>query len=207
MPEPVVRAGRRRSAAPSKGDLRELKILEVLGDLLAVKGFDALTTSDIAERAGLSRGSMYFYFNSKQEALVALFARTVEALREKSRAAADDTAAPREAIATVMRRTRDRWHEHGLIMRVAIDQSPVIPGLSALWTETADVFIDAITKILVRAGVPAHEGPDGAQALARALCWMVERSFYHASAVSPEALDQACETCQAVWLRVAGIEP
>lgn len=43
---------------------------------------------------------MYFYFSSRQEALVALFARTMEALREKSRAAADDPAAPAEAIAT-----------------------------------------------------------------------------------------------------------
>ncbi|MFC4856021.1 helix-turn-helix domain-containing protein [Actinophytocola glycyrrhizae] len=64
MPDPV-RAGRRRSAAPSKGDLRELRILEVLGDLLAVRSFDSLTTGDIAERAGLSRASVYFYFSSK----------------------------------------------------------------------------------------------------------------------------------------------
>lgn len=69
---------------------------------------------------------MYCYFSSKQEALVALFAKTVEALREKSRAAADDPAAPRDAIATAVRRTRDRWREHGLIMRVAIDQASAI---------------------------------------------------------------------------------
>ncbi|ANZ41551.1 TetR family transcriptional regulator [Lentzea guizhouensis] len=206
MAEPV-RTRRRRSAAPSKGDLREQRLLDVLGELLVVKGFDALTATEIAEGAGLSRGSMYFYFNSKQEALVALFARTVEALREKSRAAADDPAAPREAIATALYRTRDRWHEHGLVMRVAIDQSSSIPELSALWTETADIFIDAIAKTLVRSGVEAHDGPDGARALASALCWMIERTFYHASAVSPEALDQACETCRVVWLRTAGIEP
>ena len=206
MPDPA-RIGRRRSTAPSKGDLRELRILEVLEDLLAVKSFDALTTSDIAERAGISRASMYFYFSSKQEALVALFARTVESLREKSRAAAGDPAAPRDAISTAMRRTRDRWHEHGLIMRVAIDQSSTIPELGVLWTETAEIFIDAITAIMVRAGVASHEGPDGARAFARTLCWMIERTFYHASADSPEALDQASETCRLVWLRAAGIEP
>jgi AcrR family transcriptional regulator len=201
------KAARRRSGAPSKGDLRELKILEVLEDLLVVKSFDALTTNDIAEGAGLSRASMYFYFGSKQEALVALFAKTIEALREKSRAAADDPAAPRGAIATAMRRTRDRWREHGLIMRVAIDQASTIPEIGALWTETAEIFIDAIAAILIRAGVPSHDGPDGARALAGAVCWMVERTFYHASAVSLEALDQAAETCEVVWLRIAAIEP
>lgn len=201
MPEP----GRRRSAAPSKGDLREQRILDVLGELLAAKSFDALTTADIAARAGLSRASMYFYFSSKQEALVALFARTVEALREKSRAAADDPAAPRDAIATAMARTRDRWREHGLIMRVAIDQSSAIPALGALWTETAEIFIDAIAVILVRAGAGSHDGADGARALAGALCWMIERTFYHASAVSLDELDKAAETCREVWLRTAGI--
>ncbi|MCR6483052.1 TetR/AcrR family transcriptional regulator [Amycolatopsis sp. OK19-0408] len=187
--------------------MRESKLLEVLEELLAVKSFDALTTNDIAQRAGLSRASMYFYFSSKQEALVALFTKTVEALHEKSRAAADDPAAPRDAIATALRRTRERWHEHGLIMRVAIDQSSAIPELGALWLETADIFIDAITAILVRAGVAAHDEPDGARAVAGALCWMIERTFYHASAVSPEALDRASETCRVVWLRAAGIEP
>ncbi|WP_290054676.1 TetR/AcrR family transcriptional regulator [Amycolatopsis solani] len=201
MPEP----GRRR-AAPSKGDLREAKLLAVLEELLAVKTFDALTTNDIAERAGLSRASMYFYFSSKQEALIALFAKTVEALHEKSRAAAGDPAPPRDAIATALRRTRERWHEHGLIMRVAIDQSSAIPELGALWMQTAEIFIDAITAILVRAGAADDEGPGGARAVAGALCWMIERTFYHASAVSPEALDEASETCRVVWLRAAGIE-
>lgn len=205
MPDPV-KTRRRRSAAPSKGDLRELKILEALEELLAVKSFDALTTNDIAERAGLSRASMYFYFSSKQEALVSLFATIVESLREKSRAAAGDPAAPRDAIATAMERTRDRWREHGLLMRVAIDQSSNIPEIDALWTETAEIFIDAITAIMVRAGVASHDGPDGARALARAVCWMIERTFYRASAISPEALDQASETCRVVWLRAAGIE-
>lgn len=205
MPDPV-KAGRRRSGAPSKGDLRELKLLEVLEDLLAEKTFDALTTNDIAERAGLSRASVYFYFSSKQEALVALFARNVEALRAKSRAAADDPAPPREAIATALQRTRDHWHEHGLVMRVAIDQSSTISELGALWSETAEIFIDAITAILVRAGAPEDHGPAGARAVAEALCWMIERTFYRASAISADALDQAAETCRTVWLRVAGLE-
>jgi hypothetical protein len=76
-----------------------------------------------------------------------------------------------------------------------------------LWAETAEIFIDAIAVILVRAGVASHDGPGGARAMAGAVCWMIERTFYHASAVSPEALDQAAETCRVVWLRVAGIEP
>ncbi|MEU4519106.1 hypothetical protein AB0F52_10380 [Amycolatopsis sp. NPDC024027] len=60
---------------------------------------------------------------------------------------------------------------------------------------------------LDKAGVPDRAGPAAAQAVAGAVCWMIERTSYHASVVSPEALDQASETCRVVWLRVAGIEP
>jgi AcrR family transcriptional regulator len=52
---------------PSKGDRRELEILEVLEDLLAVKSFHALTAGNIAERAGPSRASMDFSFSSQQK--------------------------------------------------------------------------------------------------------------------------------------------
>ncbi|WP_405060065.1 TetR/AcrR family transcriptional regulator [Kribbella sp. NBC_01505] len=193
----------RRSGTPTKGDLREQKILETLEELLAGKTFEALTINDLAEGAGLSRASLYFYFGSKQDALVALFAKTVEVLREKSRAAAEEPTASREAIAKVMARTRDQWLDHGLIMRVAIDQSAAVPELDALWTETADIFIDAITAVLINAGVPDNDQPDGARAMAQALCWMIERTFYRASAVSPDELRRASETCLEIWLRAA----
>jgi AcrR family transcriptional regulator len=201
----AAKSARRRPDAPSKGDRRERRILDTLAEMLSDKGFEALTIADLAEGAGLSRASVYFYFGSKQDALVALFAETVESLRAKSRAAAADPAAPAEAITTVLARTRDRWLEHGLVMRVAIDQSAAIPELAALWTETAAVFIAAISAILVRAGVPAGDGPTGAGPLAEALCWMIERTFYRASAVSAAELGRAADTCREIWLRVAGL--
>jgi hypothetical protein len=40
-------------------------------------------------------------------------------------------------------------------------------------------------------------------AVGRALCWMIERSFYQASKVSVDDLDDAKQTCQAVWMCIA----
>jgi AcrR family transcriptional regulator len=196
---------RRRSAAPRKGDLREKAILDVTETLLATQGLESMTVSDIAQGAGLSRGSMYFYFGSKQEVVIALVARTVEALREKSREAANDPRDPCEAIATAMHRTREIWLEHGLIMRVAIDQAASVPEIDALWAGTAELFIGAITTVLERAGIPSGAGPEGAAAQATVLCWMIERSFYHASKVSPVQLRDTAATCEHVWLRIAGV--
>jgi hypothetical protein len=68
---------------------------------------------------------------------------------------------------------------------------------------TANVFIDAITEILSRGGVPMGLAPDDTPALARALCWMIERSFYQSSKISLGDLEHAKQACQAVWLRMA----
>jgi AcrR family transcriptional regulator len=193
-----------RRAPATKGDLRERAILDTCEALLADKGYDAMTVGDIAQGAGITRGALYFYFGSKQEVVTALVARTVEHLWERSRATAeaDD---PREAIASAMRRTVELWNDHGLVMRTAIDLSVTVPEIGALWNRTADLFIAAITAVLERAGVQPGGKPKQASAMARALCWMIERNFYHASQESRESLQNTSATCEHIWLISAGL--
>lgn len=205
MDSRTARTPRRRSSAPRKGDLREQAILDTAERLLTSPGYEAMTMAEIAAGTGITRGALYFYFGSKPEVVTALIARTVRALQEKSMAAEDDPAVPRAAIETVMRRTVDIWLEHGLVMRAAIELSPAIPAVADLWRQTADVFIRAITTVLERAGIPAGGQAGQAGAMAAPVCWMIERSFYHASRISPAELRRTSATCQDLWLRIAGI--
>lgn len=194
---------RRRSDAPRKGDLRETAILDAAERLLETTGYEAMTIAEIAEGAGITRGALYFYFGSKPEVITALFARTVAILHEKSRAAAEDAAGGRRAIEAAMRRTEQLWCDHGVVMRTAIDLAATIPELDALWNSTADLFIQAIAAILEHLGVPPGSRPDQASALARALCWMIERNFYQASRVSTAELKRARLSCTEIWWRTA----
>ncbi|MEU1296595.1 TetR/AcrR family transcriptional regulator [Streptomyces sp. NPDC005840] len=195
---------RGRRPAERKGDVRERAILDTCEALLARKGYEAMTVGDIAQGAGITRGALYFYYGSKQEVVTALVARTVEHLWERSRLTArtDD---PRQAVTAALRRTVELWNEHGLVMRTAIDLSLTVPPIGELWDHTADLFIAAITAVLERAGVPTGAAPDQAPAMARALCWMIERTFYHASQESREALQEASATCAHIWLTSAGL--
>ncbi|MEY9927269.1 AcrR family transcriptional regulator [Catenulispora sp. GP43] len=193
-----------RRAAESKGDLRERAILDTCEALLTDKGYDAMTVNDIAQGAGITRGALYFYFGSKQEVVTALVARTVEHLWERSRATAEADE-PRAAVATAMRRTVELWNDHGPVMRTAIDLSLTVPEIGTLWNRTADLFIAAITAVLERAGVAPGGGPKQASAMARALCWMIERNFYHASQESRESLKNTSDTCEHIWLISAGL--
>ena len=195
---------RSRRATERKGDVRERAILDTCEALLARKGYDAMTVGDIAQGAGITRGALYFYFGSKQDVVTALVARTVEHLWERSRvtARADD---PRQAITAAMHRTVELWNEHGLVMRTAIDLSLTVPEIGELWSRTADLFITAITAVLERAGIQPGPEPEQAPAMARALCWMIERTFYHASQESRENLQKASSTCEHIWLTSAGL--
>lgn len=193
-----------RRTTERKGDLRERAILDTCEALLAEKGYDAMTVNDIARGAGITRGALYFYFGSKQEVVTALVARTVEHLWERSRATAENDN-PREAIAAALRRTVELWTSHGLVMRTAIDLSLTVPQIGELWNRTAELFTTAITAVLERAGVPAGSEPDQAAAMGRALCWMIERTFYHASQEPGEKLAAASATCEHIWLICAGL--
>ncbi|MDH6523013.1 AcrR family transcriptional regulator [Streptomyces sp. SAI-135] len=201
---PDHRSAHGRRVTERKGDVRERAILDTCEELLASKGYDAMTIGDVAQGAGISRGALYFYFGSKQEVVTALVARTVEHLWERSRATAQ-TDDPRQAIAAAMHRTVELWNEHGLVMRTAIDLSLTVTEIGELWNHTADLFIAAITAVLERAGVQAGTAPDQASAMARALCWMIERTFYHASQESREKLQEASATCEHIWLISAGL--
>ncbi|WP_037855288.1 TetR/AcrR family transcriptional regulator [Streptomyces sp. NRRL S-340] len=201
---PAHHPARSRRSTERKGDVRERAILDTCEALLAQKGYDALTVGDIAQGAGITRGALYFYFGSKQEVVTALVSRTVAHLWERSRATAQADE-PRRAVAAAMRRTVELWNEHGLVMRTAIDLSLTVPEIGELWSHTADLFIAAITAVLERAGVRTGTAPDEAPAMARALCWMIERTFYHASQQSPGKLEEASATCAHIWLTAAGL--
>lgn len=194
---------RRRTTAPRKGDLRREAMLDAAEALLSTRGYEAMTIADIADGAGVTRGALYFYFGSKQEVITALFARCVAVLQEKSRAAAADAASGAAAIDTAMERTEALWRDHGVVMRAAIDLASTIEELDTLWRDTAELFIDAIRRVLENMGVPAGSGIDESSSIATTLCWMIERNFYQASRVSNSELARASKTCAEIWRRAA----
>lgn len=197
------KSGRRHAATPRKGDMREQAILDTAERLLGEQGYDTMTIADIAQGAGITRGALYFYFASKQDVITALVARTVDALQEKSRAAAHDAMQGEHTIETAMARTETLWRQHGVVMRAAIDLASSVPEIDTLWSDTADIFIDAIAEILRHMSSTAPGPSDDTAVIARALCWMIERSFYQGSRISDAELTRARKACTEIWRRTA----
>ena len=71
QPSPV---GSRRREAP---DVRRDQILDAAVDVLLTHGLATATMADVADAAGIAKGTIYLYFESKTELLAALRARHV----------------------------------------------------------------------------------------------------------------------------------
>ncbi len=86
-------------------------ILEAAAQILEVQGFEAFNTNAVAERAGVSIGSLYQYFPGKDALLIALMQREKQRFRDDASAALaepDGRAALQHLIKAAVRQQLDR---------------------------------------------------------------------------------------------------
>ena len=69
---------RQRRRAPA--EVRRAQILEAALECFATRGYHSATMDDLVRASGLSKGSLYWHFSSKEEVFLALFDRFVEEL-------------------------------------------------------------------------------------------------------------------------------
>lgn len=70
--DPVRKPSPRRAPKRKSGEQIVQAILEAAAELLSEKGYAHTSTNAIADRAGVSIGSLYHYFSSKEALLMAL---------------------------------------------------------------------------------------------------------------------------------------
>ncbi|MFE7779552.1 TetR/AcrR family transcriptional regulator [Streptomyces nigrescens] len=74
-------------------------ILRAAAELFAAKGYRQTTFADVAERSGISRGSIPWHFGSKEGLLLAVLERSVDLIRAELIEEPGELAAPKEAEA------------------------------------------------------------------------------------------------------------
>jgi AcrR family transcriptional regulator len=193
----------RRSASASGDragpDLREV-ILAATAGLLAERSFGDLAVGDILTAAGVSRGSFYFYFDSKHDVLAELVRRAVAAghaaaapwlagsgFSGGSGFPADPAAALRAGITA----GAELWRASAPVLRAIVENWRTDPRLEALWTEQMQTFTD-VTVAQINADPRARQRLAGQDipAIASALTWLGERLYYLAATGTPPFDDQ-----------------
>lgn len=82
---------------------RKKEILDIAEELFVSKGYEGTSTTDILERVGIARGTLYYHFKSKEEILDALIDRTMQAIVQNIRQAlAKEMPAPQKILSFIV---------------------------------------------------------------------------------------------------------
>src|SRR5947207_14421422 len=82
-------AGGRPDMRKARTDIaltRRASIVEAAVSVIAEKGLQGLSLSQIEKKAKMSRGQLTYYFKAKEDILLAVFDRLLEMMRQRARA-------------------------------------------------------------------------------------------------------------------------
>ena len=86
---------------------RRAQILAAATELFSRRGYHGVTVDAIAQRAGISKGNLYWYFKSKQEIFQALFTEVVQRMEKPVLEIMESDRTPREKLRALVRTNLD----------------------------------------------------------------------------------------------------
>ncbi|MBZ4318731.1 TetR/AcrR family transcriptional regulator [Streptomyces huiliensis] len=132
------------SSSTRRGRTRR-RLFEAAVTLIAEQGFSSTTVDEIAERAGVAKGTVYYNFASKTVLFEELLREGIELLTLSLRQAADDTAA----------RGGDRVDALDAMVRAGLDFIARYPALTQLYVaelwRTNRAWQSTLTQVRQRA--------------------------------------------------------
>jgi AcrR family transcriptional regulator len=190
----------------ARGRAKVERMLEAAEWLAATEGVEAITTSRVAERAGVSIGSVYRYLPNREaliEALAARFLRVLEAQMDE--------------LADLAGRA-DLEDPVGLAMGVFADFYRRHPGFRALWLERPlteplreldrrhkRVMAAGIRRALVATGIWSPEEATDAAALAIQLA--ADAAIQEAFRCDPDGDSALLDAAASLLRRALGLPP
>lgn len=133
--------------------MKSEQILDALQELLETKDIEAISVSEIAKTAGIGKGSIYYYFPSKDAILEALIERNYEKPIETAKSLAEQTnISPFMRMAMIFQACRNsslefRSHKNVSAPHDALENSLLHQKyLNHLVTELKPVLTEIITQ-------------------------------------------------------------
>lgn len=182
--DPTV--SRREITTPKAEETRE-RIVDAALTLFREKGFDETTMRDIAAAAEVATGAAYYYFRSKEELVMAFYARTAEEARTLLPPAIERSKDLRKRLRAVIEMTFEQFAEHRRlligIVRIGIDPehplSPFGQETQAMRDESIGTFRTALEGSTTRIPKDLHDDLPTLlwmYQLALILFWMYDQS-------------------------------
>ena len=158
---------------------RKEEILDVAAGLFAEHGYEAVSLLEIARTVGLSKTTLYHYFESKDEILGTLIVATIKQLNEFVASAVPAAASPEEKLIGFMEAQADFFENHRTQFKVLLTQfgnltDPATRDSAVEWRVQYENAIRSIIQEGVASGAFSPERPNTVvRAVLASLYWLV----------------------------------
>ncbi len=207
MPTTTTRP--RKTPKQQRSAATRARILDAAADVFGEFGYAAGTTNRIAERAGLSIGSLYQYFPDKDALLYALGERhvlaAVDALGEVFGRLRAGRPGLEETVRTLLCAVADLHRADPVTHRLLYDQAPRPPEAAAQLRRLQEAVAAEVEHHLRRLDAG---GPD--RALTALLLVQAVEAQIHGAVLDPPRgrdADEVVEAAVALWLRALRPDP
>ena len=154
MPNPDDSAPTTPPKFRRRANARPDEVLDAALDLFIDKGFAATRVEDIARRAGVSKGTVYLYFPSKEAIIEGLVKRALLPIATRALESLDGFAGdPRIVISTVLRMLGQRLEEPRLVAipKLVFREVVSFPELATMYRrEVLDRVLPVLERLLAR---------------------------------------------------------
>jgi AcrR family transcriptional regulator len=210
-------AGREPPRRAEKKARSRRRIIESAREVFFRDGFMEANLDEVAKKAGVAKGTLYRYFDSKAELYVAVLADNSDGFVRKMRDALDaGQATPPELIRRLGRFYFDHWMQNPDYFQIfwALENQPVIgdlpPGVIDEVTSLWEKCIGLLAEILERGVAEGCFVPCDAWEVADILWTMANGLIQTESSPARRSLrrrDLAATYTDAVDLVIRGLEP
>ena len=142
-------------------DARPQELLAAALDLFVDRGYAATRLEDVARRAGVSKGTLYLYFENKQELFKAVVRENIVEVIGK--AESDVAAASGASCGELLRGMLDKWwREVGLtraagLAKLVMAEAGNFPEIAAFYNDEVIERGNGLIASIVRRGVASGE--------------------------------------------------
>jgi len=130
-----------------RGDKRP-RLVRAATEIFAERGYASTRVADIAERAGVGKGTVYEYFSSKEELLFAVFESINEEISARVKQALSEDGSPRERLLALL----------GLGADVVAEQVELQPVILDFWAASRGKAFEASYREAVVASYQLFRG-------------------------------------------------
>ncbi|MCH9816705.1 MAG: TetR/AcrR family transcriptional regulator [Actinomycetia bacterium] len=193
-----------RSPVTDRGRRTRAGLVSAARGVFEEKGFAATRMGDVAQAAGVSHGTVYTYFETKDELLTATIQQIVDAIRESMRT--PDGTDPIQRAWVANRRYLDAYTANAELMRVIEEASSADPKFAVILEDLRRTHTERVSEHISRMQatglVAADLDPDDT---ALALCAMVEGYARNWTNRVVADLPGAAESLTRLWANALGL--